>query len=60
MTIRRGDILWADLGMFPTTSVQGGVRPVIVVSNNKAKKLIRELIQEKVDGKSHKSNVNTK
>ena len=36
MTIRRGDILWVDLGMFPTTSVQGGVRPVIVVSNNKA------------------------
>ena len=36
VTIRRGDILWADLGMFPTTSVQGGVRPVIVVSNNKA------------------------
>ena len=36
MKIRRGDILWADLGMFPTTSVQGGVRPVIVVSNNKA------------------------
>ena len=28
MTIRRGDILWADLGMFPTTSVQGGVRPL--------------------------------
>ena len=27
---------------------------------NIAKKLIRELIQEKVDGKSHKSNVNTK
>ena len=27
---------------------------------NKDKKLIRELIQEKVDGKSHKSNVNTK
>ena len=36
MTIRRGDILWADLGMFPTSSVQGGVRPVIVISNNKA------------------------
>ena len=27
---------------------------------NKAKKLIRELIQEKVDGKSHKSNADTK
>ena len=27
---------------------------------NKAKKLIRELIQEETDGKSHKSNVNTK
>ena len=26
---------------------------------NKAKKLIRELIQEEVDGKSHKSNVDT-
>ena len=27
---------------------------------NKAKKLIRELIQEEVDGKSYKSNVDTK
>ena len=27
---------------------------------NKAEKLIRELIQEEVDGKSHKSNVDTK
>ena len=27
---------------------------------NKAKKFIRELIQEEVDGKSHKSNVDTK
>ena len=27
---------------------------------NKAKELIRELIQEEVDGKSHKSNVDTK
>ena len=28
--------------------------------SNKAKKLIRELIQEETDGKSHKSNVDTK
>ena len=27
---------------------------------NKAKKLIRELMQEETDGKSHKSNVDTK
>ena len=27
---------------------------------NKAKKLIRELMQEKIDGKSHKSNVDPK
>ena len=27
---------------------------------NKAKKLIRELIQEETDGKSHKSNADTK
>ena len=52
MTIRRGDILWADLGMFPTTSVQGGVRPVIVVSNNKAKMCIRDRQEPMASAKS--------
>lgn len=38
MRIRRGDILYADLGTQYQGSTQGGVRPVIVVSNNKANK----------------------
>lgn len=36
MHIRQGDILLVDLGEIPHTSVQRGIRPVIVVSNNKA------------------------
>ena len=31
---RRGDIWFADLGDHPGTSVQGGCRPVIIVSND--------------------------
>lgn len=33
-TPQRGDIWFADLGGHPDSSVQGGVRPVIVLSNN--------------------------
>lgn len=36
MKIRRGDILYADLGVQYQGSMQGGMRPVVVVSNNKA------------------------
>ena len=38
MKIRRGDILYADLGIQYQGSMQGGMRPVVVVSNNKANK----------------------
>lgn len=34
MKIRRGDILYADLGVQYQGSMQGGMRPVVVVSNN--------------------------
>lgn len=34
--IRRGDILYADLGVQFEGSMQGGMRPVVVVSNNLA------------------------
>lgn len=34
MKIRRGDILYADLGTQYQGSIQGGGRPVVVVSNN--------------------------
>ena len=38
MKIRRGDILYADLGRQYQGSMQGGMRPVVVVSNNMANK----------------------
>ena len=36
MKIRRGDILYADLGVQYQGSMQGGMRLVVVVSNNMA------------------------
>lgn len=36
MKIRRGDILYADLGVQYQGSIQGSLRPVVVVSNNMA------------------------
>lgn len=38
MKIRGGDILYADLGGQYQGSMQGGMRPVVVVSNNMANK----------------------
>ena len=38
MKINRGDILYADLGVQYQGSMQGGMRPVVVVSNNRANK----------------------
>lgn len=36
MKIKRGDILYVDLGVQYQGSMQGGMRPVVVVSNNRA------------------------
>lgn len=36
MKINRGDILYVDLGMQYQGNIQGGMRPVVVVSNNRA------------------------
>lgn len=38
MKIRRGDILYVDMGGQNQGSMQGGLRPVVVVSNNMANK----------------------
>ena len=38
MKIRRGDILYVDLGVRYQGSIQGSMRPVVVVSNNMANK----------------------
>ena len=36
--IIRGDVIYVDLGQHPKTSIQSGVRPCVVVSNNKNNK----------------------
>lgn len=36
--LKRGDILFVDMGIQPKGSIQGGFRPVVVVSNNLANK----------------------
>ncbi|MCI8484484.1 MAG: type II toxin-antitoxin system PemK/MazF family toxin [Lachnospiraceae bacterium] len=36
MKIRRGDILYVDLGVQYQGNMQGGMRPAVVVSNNRA------------------------
>lgn len=38
MKVKRGDILYVDLGAKYRGSVQGGTRPVVVISNNRANK----------------------
>ncbi len=36
--LKRGDILFVDMGVQPEGSIQGGLRPVVVVSNDLANK----------------------
>ena len=36
MQIKRGDILIVDMKQTPETSLQTEIRPVVVISNNKA------------------------
>lgn len=36
MRIDRGDIVYADFGVHPESSIQSGIRPAVVISNNKA------------------------
>lgn len=36
--IVRGDVIYVDLGAKYRGSVQGGIRPVVVISNNRANK----------------------
>lgn len=38
MKIKRGDILYVELGVSRRGSIQAGIRPVIVISNNRANK----------------------
>ena len=38
LKIRRGDILYVDMGEEYEGSIQGGMRPMVVVSNNLANK----------------------
>ncbi len=54
MKIERGDILIADLGRIPDTSIQSGIRPVVVISNDKANTYSPVLTVVPVTSKIHK------
>lgn len=41
--IIRGDVIYVDLGQHPKTSIQSGVRPCVVVSNNKNNKFSKNI-----------------
>ena len=41
--IIRGDVIYIDLGQYPKSSVQSGVRPCVVVSNNANNKYAKVL-----------------
>ena len=32
--IMRGDVIYVDLGQHPNSSIQSGIRPCVVISNN--------------------------
>ena len=36
MGIRRGDIIYADFSCYRNSSIQAGLRPAVVISNNRA------------------------
>lgn len=57
MSIRRGDILYADLGVQYQGSLQGGMRPVVVVSNNRANKHSMVITVVPLSTKSIKSRI---
>lgn len=44
MKIKRGDILYADMGVQFHGSIQGGIRPVVVVSNNYSGSVVKTKI----------------
>ena len=54
MKIRRGDILYADLGTWNKGSIQGGLRPVIVVSNDKVNQYSTVLTIVPLSGRIYK------
>ena len=54
MKIRRGDILYVDLGTWTKGSIQGGLRPVIVVSNDKVNQYSTVLTIVPLSGRIYK------
>ena len=54
MKIERGDILIVDLGRTTNTSIQSGIRPVVVISNDKANTYSTILTVVPLTSKIHK------
>ena len=45
--IMRGDVIYVDLGQHPHSSIQSGIRPCVVISNNQNNKYFQfVLVQE--------------
>lgn len=57
--IIRGDVIYVDLGQHPKTSIQSGVRPCVVVSNNKNNKYSNTLSVCPCTSRVPKKNYNT-
>lgn len=57
--IKRGAIIYVDLGIHPKSSVQSGIRPCVVVSNNKNNKCSKVLSVCPCTARRSKKNIPT-
>ena len=57
--IKRGAIVYVDLGVYPQSNVQSGIRPCVVVSNNKSNKCSKVLSVCPCTAKTSKKNIPT-
>lgn len=57
--IKRGAIVYVDLGVYPESSVQSGIRPCVVVSNNKSNRCSKVLSVCPCTARASKKNIPT-
>lgn len=58
--IKRGDVIYVDLGQHPDSSIQSGMRPCIVLSNNKSNRYSTNLCVCPFSGKLKDNPVHVK
>lgn len=57
--IKRGAVIYVDLGIHPKSSIQSGIRPCVVVSNNKSNRCAKVLSVCPCTAKTSKKNIPT-